>query len=109
MLARPLFARPRRTRRHEGRQVTALGTVADTGRQKVRAAADWLPLVATPAFGAMALWSGQTGGEATVVCSATGVSPLDGMAAMYLLMSVIHVAPWLKLLAEPRERSEQQP
>jgi hypothetical protein len=29
----------------------------------------------------------------------TGASPLTGMTAMYVLMSVFHAAPWLKLVS----------
>jgi hypothetical protein len=58
--------------------------------------ADWLSLSATPIFGIMALLTAVVG---------TGpqdmhASWLTGMAAMYLLMSVVHSAHWLKLLSD---------
>jgi hypothetical protein len=67
------------------------------------AAADWLCLAAAPTFAVMALLTGVLGGvlgggQMTMVCStAPDASPLNGMAAMYLLMSAFHLAPWLKL------------
>ncbi|KGM32945.1 hypothetical protein [Inquilinus limosus] len=62
-------------------------------------AAGWLHLAAAPVFAAMALATVLSGGEADVLCSAAGMSPLGGMAPMYLLMSVFHAAPWLRLIA----------
>jgi hypothetical protein len=59
-------------------------------------AADWLNLAAAPSFAAIALLTG--GGAPDLLCAANG-SPLSGMAAMYWLMSVFHLAPWLKLIA----------
>lgn len=64
-------------------------------------AADWLCLAAAPSFAVMALLTGVLdGGRPEMLCSATpDASPLSGMAAMYLLMSAFHTAPWLKLIA----------
>lgn len=66
-----------------------------------RGAADWLRLAATPTFAIMALLTVMLGeGTSDVLCSAAQAgSPLTGMAAMYLLMSAFHLAPWLKLMA----------
>jgi hypothetical protein len=33
------------------------------------------------------------------LCSIANASPLSGMVPMYLLMSVFHLPPWLKLIA----------
>ncbi|AYG62745.1 hypothetical protein QD460_02905 [Rhizobium jaguaris] len=63
----------------------------------------WLPLAAAPAFAVMALLTAATGGEDMLCSAAHGASPLSGMVPMYLLMSVFHSAPWLRLLS--RERS----
>lgn len=58
--------------------------------------AEWLCLVATPTFAAMALLTATTGAD--MICTAVpGVFPVGGMAPMYALMSVFHLAPWLKL------------
>lgn len=63
-------------------------------------AAGWLHLAATPTFALMALVTGVSGGD--VLCSTMGASPLAGMVPMYLLMSVFHAAPWLRLIAGRR-------
>lgn len=60
-------------------------------------AADWLCLAAAPTFAAMALLS-AFGGQADI-CAMQGVSILNGMALMYLLMSAFHLPPWLRLSA----------
>jgi hypothetical protein len=64
-------------------------------------AADWISLAAAPTFTLMALLTGIFGGgPPDMLCSAAhGVSPLSGMAPMYLLMSAFHSAPWLKLIS----------
>ncbi|MBS3652259.1 hypothetical protein KEU06_27060 [Pseudaminobacter sp. 19-2017] len=60
--------------------------------------ADWLVLAALPTCAIMALLTTIVGGAD--ICSSTpDASPLNGMAAMYLLMSAFHAAPWLKLLS----------
>jgi hypothetical protein len=59
-----------------------------------------LSLAAAPTFVAMALWSGVAGGPAEMMCSSGGSAlSLNGMAAMYALMTVFHVSPWLTLLS----------
>ena len=64
-----------------------------------RLAVDSLCLAATPTFAVMALLTAFGGGEPDVLCAAmTHASPLDGMTLMYLLMSVFHARPWLKVL-----------
>ncbi|KRB23503.1 MULTISPECIES: hypothetical protein [Mesorhizobium] len=59
--------------------------------------ADWLCLAAAPTFALMALLSCLQGGDTAMLCM--GGSPLTGMAAMYLLMSAFHLAPWLRLIS----------
>ena len=63
--------------------------------------ADWLCLAATPTFAVMALLTCvQDRDVAAAICSAAqGDSPLSGMALMYLLMSVFHATPWLRLMS----------
>ena len=63
--------------------------------------AGWLSLAAAPTFAIMALLTGVAGGnQANMLCAAgEALSPLSGMAAMYLLMSAFHLAPWLKLVS----------
>jgi|EndMetStandDraft_8_1072994.scaffolds.fasta_scaffold189005_3 hypothetical protein len=69
-----------------------------------RGAADWLGLAAAPTFAAMALLTAVLGsGPQDVLCSAMpDVSLLTGMAWMYMLMSAIHSAPWLRLISNRR-------
>ena len=77
--------------RHESDGVVALG-------------ADWLCLAAAPTFAIMTLLTGVWGGgQMAMMCStAPDASALSGMAAMYLLMSAFHLAPWLKLISRRR-------
>lgn len=59
-------------------------------------AAHGLSLAAAPTFAVMALVTAVGGGPLDMLCSS---SPLGGMVPMYLLMSVFHAGPWLKLLS----------
>ena len=64
-------------------------------------AAGLLSLAAAPTFVVMALWSAVADGPAEMMCSSGGSAlSLNGMAAMYALMSVFHVSPWLTLLSK---------
>jgi hypothetical protein len=49
----------------------------------------------------MAVLTGTlAGGPPDVLCSAMqDASPLAGMFLMYLLMSAVHLGPWLKLIS----------
>jgi hypothetical protein len=62
--------------------------------------AERLGFAAAPTFALMALLSAMGGGPAQMVCSPAHPSPLSGMVPMYLLMSIFHSAPWLKLIGE---------
>ena len=77
---------------------------AGTGNAAAFGAANWLSLAAAPTFAIMALLTGVLGGgPPDMLCStAQNASPLSGMAAMYLLMSAFHSAPWLKLVSGRR-------
>ena len=81
-----------RANRHGSDSVAVLG------------AADWLCLAAAPTFAIMALLTGVLGGGqmAMMYSTAPDASPLSGMAAMYLLMSAFHSAPWLRLIFRRR-------
>jgi hypothetical protein len=67
-----------------------------------RVAAEWLGLAAAPAFAMMALMTVCLGGGMEPLCSAHGAF-MSGMAPMYLMMSALHVSPWLKLISTGRE------
>ncbi len=61
--------------------------------------AEWLSLAATPTFAILALLTGlHGGGPIDRICSPGSGVPLGGMVPMYLLMSVFHSSPWLKLI-----------
>ena len=84
-------------------RITLSGDAGDgcptRGKAAGSPAASLLPLAATPTFAVMALCWVVAGGPAEMMCG-DGGSPLflNGMAAMYVLMSVFHVSPWLTLL-----------
>ncbi|WFU49685.1 hypothetical protein QA637_10000 [Sinorhizobium terangae] len=67
-------------------------------------AADWLlSFAAAPTFAIMALLTSVLGGSADMLCSSMeDASRLTGMVPMYLLMSVFHSGPWLRLVASSR-------
>lgn len=62
---------------------------------------DWLCLAAAPTFAGMA-WLST--GDATALCSSgSGMPAMDGMTSMFLLMSLFHLPPWLRLVSRRRE------
>jgi hypothetical protein len=64
-----------------------------------------LHLAAAPTFASMALLTAVVGGSTDLLCSAAhDSSPLTGMVAMYVLMSIFHSLPWLKLISNWRNR-----
>lgn len=67
----------------------------------------WLSLAAAPTFAVMALLTAlHVDGMPDMLCAAMpGASPLTGMVPMYLLMSVFHSTPWLKLFNQMGERT----
>jgi hypothetical protein len=81
-------------------ELEAVGGPAGSADAAALRAAHWLCLAAAPTFAIMALLTGVLGGRPPdMLCSATqDVSPLSGMIPMYVLMSVFHSAPWLKLI-----------
>ncbi|MDQ2801640.1 MAG: hypothetical protein M3Y41_02720 [Pseudomonadota bacterium] len=75
----------------------------DEGTAAALGIAEWLCLAATPTFAIMALLTGALGGRPMdMLCSAGHGSLLSGMVPMYLLMSALHLAPWLKLASSRR-------
>jgi hypothetical protein len=83
-----------------------IGTREERLAPAARGAADWVCLAAAPTFAIMALLTGVLGGgPQDMLCAAT--SPLSGMVPMYLLMSVFHSAPWLKLISSGRRSARQ--
>jgi hypothetical protein len=62
-------------------------------------AADCLSVAAAPTFAMMALVTALGGGPLDLICWA---SPFGGMLPMYVLMSVFHAGPWLRLISLTR-------
>lgn len=79
----------------------AIGTGEERHPAAALGAADWLCLAASPALAIMALFTGVVGGapQDMLCAAAPHASPLNGMVWMYVLMSALHSAPWLKLIA----------
>lgn len=85
-------------------QRESLAGAAAGGVKAARRAVDWLALAAAPAFALMALLTGVLDGGASNMCmDAPHAFLLAGMGPMYLLMSIFHVGPWLKLIAGWRQ------
>lgn len=63
-------------------------------------AAAWLSFGACPAFALMAAATAFSGIADTPCSMGQGASLLGGMVPMYLLMSAVHLSPWLRLVAQ---------
>jgi hypothetical protein len=60
-------------------------------------AAGRLSLAASPTFALMA-WIAANDAPPMAFCApGSSILPIDSMTAMYLLMSLFHLSPWLKL------------
>jgi hypothetical protein len=64
---------------------------------QTRGATGWLALAASPTFALMAWIAASDTSPMTLCTSDPRILPIDGMTVMYLLMSLFHLAPWLKL------------
>jgi hypothetical protein len=65
-----------------------------------------LCLAAAPTFAVMALLTAVLGGGSQHMLCSDMRDALTGMIPMYLLMSVFHAAPWLKLIPGWRRPGE---
>ena len=64
------------------------------------AVARFLHLAASPTFALMALSTFVLDSRGQgALCAAVGGSGFNGMVPMYLLMTLFHLAPWLKLIS----------
>ncbi|MDZ5698576.1 hypothetical protein [Chelativorans sp. M5D2P16] len=59
--------------------------------------AGWLTYAASPTFAIMGLIAANDATRIALCSAATSILPIDGMTAMYLLMSLFHLPPWLRL------------
>ncbi|WP_129790813.1 hypothetical protein [Sphingosinicella sp. CPCC 101087] len=75
------------------------------GACQAQVGAGWLALAASPVFALMGLVAGFDAPRPAFCASGSGILPIDDMTAMYLLMSLFHLAPWLKLASRSRVRS----
>jgi hypothetical protein len=69
------------------------------GVMAILGVAEWLYLAATPTFAIMALLTALGGNWIERLCSSERATPLSGMVTMYVLMTVFHSRPWLKLIS----------
>lgn len=87
--------------------ISAVKRPPDT--QQSRDAASWLGLAASPTFALMA-WNSANDTQAMMCSPGSGILAIGGMAWMYLLMSLFHLSPWLKLSsALSRQRTQPLP
>ena len=81
---------------------TSAVTNESTGPGQMRGAAGWLAIAASPTFALMALIAANDASRMALCASGASSLPVDGMTAMYLLMSLFHLPPWLKLASAGR-------
>jgi hypothetical protein len=84
-----------------GSEVTRFAATGNGGSpcKPVADGAGWLGFGATPTFALMAGISTVSSPGMTMCSVALPFVPINDMALMYLLMSVFHLSPWLKLLS----------
>jgi len=74
-----------------------------------RRIAAWLGIATAPTFAAMAILTSLPGGDRMGMICSVEPSSLGGMVPMYLLMSVFHLTPWLKLIGDRFSRKRRRP
>lgn len=75
--------------------MTTSTTTGKVSPVKTRTAAAWLSLAAAPTFALMAFIAASDTPLAGLCAPGPWFLPVDGMTAMYLLMSLFHLPPWL--------------
>jgi hypothetical protein len=66
-------------------------------------------MATAPAFAAMAIITSLPGGDRMGMICGVESSSLGGMVPMYLLMSVFHLTPWLKLIGDRFSHKGRRP
>jgi hypothetical protein len=66
---------------------------------------NWLSLAATPTFVSMALLTSLTGNPTGSLCAPGPSGWLSEMTLMYVLMSLFHSPPWLRLARRLRKHT----
>ena len=67
-------------------------------------ATGWIGFAASPTFALMASITATDAPRMALCTSASDMLPIDGMPWMYLLMSLFHLTPWLKLVCDRRRQ-----
>ena len=76
---------------------SSAANTGSAGAWQALGTAGWLALAASPVFALMAWIAANDAPRIPLCASGSSILPIDGMAAMYLLMSLFHLSPWLKL------------
>jgi hypothetical protein len=84
--------------------MSATANEGNASAWQARGVAGWLALAASPTFAVMALIAANDATGITFCSLGQHMLPIDGMTEMYLLMSLFHLSPWLKL-ASSRPRT----
>ena len=81
---------------------TPATTASDDALLKPDGVAARLGLAAAPTFAVMAGISAVSAQGVAMCSAASPLAPVNEMVLMYLLMSLFHLSPWLKLLSHRR-------
>jgi hypothetical protein len=85
---------------------SAAANKGSAGAWRAGGATGWLAFAASPTFTLMAWFAAHDAPPIALCSSGPGILPIHGMTAMYLLMSLFHLSPWLKLVrGSPPARS----
>ena len=94
-----------------GKSQMTTSTIVKKRNVKIQLPSDavsWLGLAASPTFALMA-WMSVNDLQILYCSSAPRLLPIGGMAWMYLLMSIFHASPWLRLFFDRPKRLTHLP